>query len=36
MDSESEIYIKRARNEINLSKMIMKISEDWKIQAYIL
>ena len=35
MDSESEIYIKRARNEINLSKMIMKISEDGKIQANI-
>ena len=33
MDSNSEIYIKRARNEINLSKIILKISEDDKIQA---
>ncbi|MBU1976033.1 MAG: HEPN domain-containing protein [Nanoarchaeota archaeon] len=33
MDSDYELYIKRARNEINLSKMIMIISEDDKIQA---
>ena len=33
MDSNYKIYIKRAGNEINLSKMIMKISEDDKIQA---
>lgn len=33
MDSESKLYIKRAQNEINLSNMIMKISEDDKLQA---
>jgi uncharacterized protein (UPF0332 family) len=35
MDSKYKIYIKRARNEINLSKMIMQISEDDKIQKEI-
>jgi uncharacterized protein (UPF0332 family) len=33
MDSDSEIYIKRAKNEINLSKIILKVSKDDKIQA---
>ena len=33
MDSEYKLYIKRAQNEINLSKMILKISEDDNIQA---
>ena len=32
MDSESKLYIQRAQNEINLSKMILKISEDDNIQ----
>jgi len=35
MDSDSKIYIERAKNEINLSKIIMKISEDEKIQKEI-
>ncbi len=33
MDSESKLYIKRAQNEINLSKIIMKISKNDNMQA---
>lgn len=32
MNSNSEIYIKRAKNEINLSKIIMKVSGDDDLQ----
>lgn len=32
MDSNSEIYIKRAKNEINLSKIILKVSGDDNLQ----
>lgn len=32
MNSNSEIYIKRAKNEINLSKIIMKVSDDDNLQ----
>jgi len=32
MNSDFKIYIKRAQNEVNLSKIIMKISEDDNLQ----
>lgn len=35
MDSDSKLYIDRAQNEINLSKMIMAISQSEKIQEEI-
>src|SRR3989338_399857 len=35
MDSESKIYLARAQNELNLSMMIQKISDDKKMQVEI-